>query len=89
MLDLNKLNIDFMGGRRIAYIVSAILIIISFLSLAVRGLNLGIDFTGGTLVELSFSETVDLAEVRSALTGSAYGDAVVQYFGSSREIMIR
>lgn len=89
MLDLNNLNIDFMGMRRYMYALSVILIVASFITLAVRGLNLGIDFTGGTLVELSYNESVDLAEVRNAISGSTYSDAVVQYFGSSREIMIR
>ncbi len=78
-----------MEKRRIAAVFSAILIIISVGSLLTRGLNLGIDFTGGTLLEVGFSESVELDSVRTALVGTEFAEATVQYFGSSKDVLIR
>jgi len=69
--------------------VSAILLLISVLSLGVRGLTFGIDFTGGTLVEVGFVESVNLDLVRTALAEADFGEAVVQNFGSSRDVLVR
>ncbi|MEM9301642.1 MAG: protein translocase subunit SecF, partial [Pseudomonadota bacterium] len=82
-------NIDFMGHRRVALIVSLLLIAVSIGSLAIRGLNFGLDFTGGTLIELGYAQPVDLAEVRESLGAEGFDDAVVQTFGSAREIVVR
>ena len=84
-----RFNFDFMGKRRQAFIFSLALIIGSLVSLATRGLNFGIDFTGGALVEVSYQEAVELDEVRSRLAAAELGDAVAQYFGSAREVLIR
>jgi preprotein translocase subunit SecF len=65
------------------------LIAISLGSLFVRGLALGLDFTGGTLIEVGYSNPVDLVKVRDALAGSGFGDSVVQHFGSPREVLVR
>lgn len=78
-----------MEKRRMAFVLSAILIVVSLGSLFSRGLNLGIDFTGGTLVEVGFSESVELDAVRSTLAGTEFGEATVQYFGSAKDILIR
>ena len=83
------LNIDFMAKRKVTTFVSIVLIIISIVSLVGRGLNLGIDFTGGTLVEAGYSKPVELAKVRDALVNSEFNSAVVQYFGSANEVLIR
>ncbi|RLA34015.1 MAG: protein translocase subunit SecF [Gammaproteobacteria bacterium] len=82
-------HIDFLGKRKIAYVFSLVLILISLGSLATRGLNLGIDFTGGTLVELGYAEDVELAGVRQALADNGYDGAVVLHFGTSRDVLIR
>jgi preprotein translocase subunit SecF len=82
-------NIDFMGKRRIWFLISALIIGLSFLSIAVRGLNWGIDFTGGTLLEVHYAQPVELDQVRAALSESGLGGAMVQHFGSSRDVMIR
>ena len=82
-------EIDFMGQRRVAVIASALLLLISFSSLALRGLEFGIDFTGGTLIEVGYQDSVDIDSVREALTGAGYGDAVVQHFGTSRDVLVR
>lgn len=82
-------NIDFLGQRRLAMVVSILLFVVSIGALLTRGLNLGIDFTGGTLIELGYTKPVELTEVRSALVAGGYGDAVVQHIGSAREVMVR
>lgn len=85
----NELNIDFLNKRKVAWIVSAILILVSIASLSTRGLNLGIDFTGGTLVEVGYEQTIELGDIRSALEANNFNDAIVQYFGTSKDVLIR
>lgn len=82
-------NIDFLGQRKLAVMVSIVLFVVSIGALATRGLNLGIDFTGGTLMEFGYAQPTELAVVREALVGNGYGDAVVQHIGSAREVMVR
>ncbi len=84
-----KLNIDFMGKRKHAVIFSSLLIIVSIASLAIQGLNLGVDFTGGTLVEVGYDKAVELESIRSSLAASEFGEATVQYFGSASDVLIR
>ncbi|RDH92189.1 MAG: protein translocase subunit SecF [endosymbiont of Seepiophila jonesi] len=80
---------NFMGGRKLALIVSSAVILVALASIVVRGLNLGIDFTGGTLVEVGYQETVDLPKVREALAAEGFSDATVQHFGTSRDVLVR
>ena len=82
-------RIDFIGRRRIAALISISIIVILLLSLFIRGLNLGIDFTGGTLVEVSYSSSVNAEEVRTNLRRLGLDSVVVQYFGTSRDVLIR
>ncbi len=89
MSNQNNIKIDFLSSRKIALVFSAILLVISIASLSTAGLKKGIDFTGGTLVELSFAESVDLDGLRSLLDSAEFKGAVVQYFGSSKEVLIR
>ena len=84
-----KTEFDFMGKRRIAYIFSATLIILSVSFFLARGLNYGIDFTGGTIVELGFSGPADLSSIRSILSQSEFSDAQVQYFGTASDVIVR
>ena len=84
-----RFNFDFMGKRKIAVIFSALLLGVSLVSLFTQKLNFGIDFTGGTLVEAGYQETVELDQVRNVLSATEFSDAVVQYFGSARDILIR
>lgn len=84
-----KTNIDFMGKRTIAFIVSAILIVLSISSLTVRGLNFGLDFTGGMLIEVSYPAAPEIASVRASLEGAGLPDAVVQTFGAASDIVVR
>ena len=80
---------DLIGKRRYALFLSLALILIAVASLFVRGLNFGLDFTGGTLLEVGYAEPVELVQVREAINRAGYEDAVVQHFGSSRDVVIR
>ncbi len=86
---IQQINIDFMVMRKPAIMVSLALILISIISIGVRGLNLGIDFTGGTLIEVGYQQPADLNEVRSALADAGFDDAIVQHFGSATEVLVR
>lgn len=82
-------TIDFMGKRWIAFALSGVLLLIAVAAIMIRGLSFGIDFTGGTLVEIGYQEPVELGMVRDTLRGAGYDDAVVQSFGTPRDILIR
>ena len=78
-----------MGFRKPAMLMSATLILVSILSLAILKLNLGIDFTGGSVIEVGYQQSVELQPIRNALDTSGFGDAIVQHFGSAKEVLIR
>jgi len=82
-------TIDFIGKRFIAAIISAVLIGAGVYSFATSGLNLGIDFSGGTKVELAYENEVSVIEMRNTLQNGGFPEAVVQYFGSNRDVLIR
>lgn len=81
--------INFMGIRRVAFAVTLLLTLASLASLAIKGLNLGLDFTGGTLIELSYQQPVELSTVRGQLGQAGYGDALVQSFGATTDVLVR
>lgn len=85
----NDTDINFMGQRKMALAFSVLLIVASIVSLGIKGLNFGLDFTGGTLIEISYSEAPELADVRSTLTESGFEEFTVQTFGSARDIVVR
>ena len=80
---------NFMGLRKIAALCSVVLLVVSIGALAVNGLKFGLDFTGGSLVEVGYEQPADLNNVRSQLKEDGYTDAIVQTFGSPTEILIR
>ncbi len=84
-----RFNFNFMGKRKQAAVFSGLLLGISLFSLVTQQLNFGIDFTGGTLVEVGYQQTVELEQVRELLSATEFSDAAVQYFGSARDVLIR
>jgi len=80
------IHIDFIGRSKIAFMISAIMILTSLGALAVKGLNFGIDFTGGTLVEVKFDQAPTIADVRDSISPKGYGNAVIQEFGAPNEV---
>ena len=82
-------NINFIGNRNIALIFSGVLMLISIGSLAVRGLQMGIDFTGGTLIEVGYQKAADLTVLRNTLDAEGFDDATVQNFGTAKDVLIR
>lgn len=84
-----RFNFDFMSKRKVGLVISSLLIIMSIISISLEGLTFGIDFTGGTLIEVGYSESVDLDAIRTSLTNSEFKDATIQYFGSANDILIR
>ena len=80
---------DFLGKRRLAGMISLALIVVGIASLLVRGLNFGIDFTGGTLVEVSYKDSVTVERIREQLKSAQFDGARIQYFGTSRDILVR
>ncbi len=86
---LKESNVDFLSKRRYAAIASIVVLLICLGSMFVRGFNLGLDFTGGTVIELGYAEPVEVAEVGNMLSTMGYTDALVQHFGSNRDVLIR
>ncbi|WP_407275898.1 protein translocase subunit SecF [Halothiobacillus sp. DCM-1] len=80
---------DFFGKRRYAYIISVILLLASLASLATRGINFGLDFTGGVVIEVGYPKAANLDSIRALLKKNQFNEAVVQYFGTSESVMIR
>lgn len=81
--------IKFMGHRRMLAAVSIVLLLISLGSLAVRGLNFGLDFTGGAQIEVGYEQPADVEVIRTTLNSAGYRDVVVQFFGNNTDVLIR
>ena len=82
-------NFDFMRLRKPALILSSVLLLVSVFSLITMKLNVGIDFTGGSIIEVGYPQAVELEPIRNALEAQGFGDAIVQHFGSASEVLIR
>ena len=82
-------NIPFMSYRRFATIGSLVLLIMSIGSLSFKGLNLGLDFSGGTLIEVSYAEAADLVDIRDLMTNNGFDDFQVVNFGSNSDVLIK
>ncbi|MDC0941632.1 protein translocase subunit SecF [Gammaproteobacteria bacterium] len=82
-------NIPFMSYRRFATIGSLALLIMSIGSLSFKGLNLGLDFSGGTLIEVSYEEAADLVDIRDLMTNNGFDDFQVVNFGSNSDVLIK
>ncbi|MFT5880433.1 MAG: preprotein translocase subunit SecF [Moritella sp.] len=82
-------TIRFMKMAKPAFIVSALLVILSIGTIAVKGINWGLDFTGGTVIEVGYQSPADLTKIRPLLSAEGFDDAIIQHFGSSRDVLIR
>ena len=82
-------KLDFMSKRQMALYLSAALVVICLLSMLIRGMNLGLDFTGGTVVEVGYPNPVELTGIRTVLAQADFDGAEVQHFGTSSEVLIR
>ena len=82
-------TINFMGVRNIAFAFTLVLTLLALVSLFTKGLNLGLDFTGGTQIELSYEQPADLGKIRAQLAGAGYADSVVQSFGATTDVVVR
>jgi preprotein translocase subunit SecF len=85
----SSLNINFLGKRLPAMVLSVLVLLVAAGSLIVQGLSLGIDFTGGTLVEVGYQQPVKLDVIRTALNKEGFDDATVQHFGTSKDVLVR
>ena len=86
---LDNLNIDFISKRKMAYIISSLLILLSLTSILFRGLELGIDFKGGTDIALRFDDPIDISEIRTELDNIGLGNIEVKTFGGESGILVR
>jgi len=84
-----KKDIPFMSYGRLTTAISLITFLLAIYFLAVKGLNLGVDFTGGTMMEVSYPQTANISEVRTAVQSVGLSDVTVQNFGTSRDVLIR
>ena len=82
-------DIPFMRWRRVGAVISITTFILAIFFIVTKGLNLGIDFTGGTILEVNYQQAADLEKIRTVLTGKGVSDASVQNFGTSRDVLIR
>ncbi|RUO20438.1 protein translocase subunit SecF [Aliidiomarina iranensis] len=93
MFQITKIDennpLRFMSINKWTTILSVVLIVLSLSALVTKGLNWGLDFTGGTLVEVGFEQPADLEELRTVLEGNEFGDAVVQNYGTQRDVLVR
>ena len=88
-LDFSSKNISFLKVHIIGFVLSSILIVGSIISFLSFGLNFGIDFKGGTLIEIETKEDIDISQIRNALNNLSLGDIQIQEFGSKNDILIR
>lgn len=84
-----KRDIPFMSYGRLTTTISAVTFVLAVIFIAVKGLNLGIDFTGGTLMEIGYTSPVDLTKIRAALDEQGFKEATVQHFGTAHDVLIR
>ena len=82
-------TINFMGVRNVAFGVTVLLTVLALFSWFHKGLNYGLDFTGGTLIELTYEKPADVTQVREELVKAGYHEAIVQSFGATTDLLVR
>ncbi len=85
----HKTSIDFVGISWVAYLLTGLMFVASTISLATQGMHMGIDFAGGTLIQLRFQAPPALQDIRTTMVGLGLGDVVIQEFGTREEIILR
>ncbi|MFD2179487.1 protein translocase subunit SecF [Veronia pacifica] len=85
----NDISINFMRWSKGAFLLSALMIAAAVATVSTKWLNWGLDFTGGTLIEVGFEQPADLPQIRQSLEANGFGDAVVQNFGTATDVMVR
>lgn len=88
-LNYGRKVIDFMRWDNVAFMISGLLLVASIAIMGVRGFNWGLDFTGGTVIEISLDKPANLDDMRAAMEKAGFADPVVQNFGSSRDVIVR
>jgi len=86
---LTNTNIKFMAQRKVALLLSITILLLSLSSLIFRGMEFGLDFTGGTILEVAYPDSVELTPIREVLKQNEFADAIVQHFGSANEVLVR
>ncbi|MFK5985928.1 MAG: protein translocase subunit SecF [Pseudomonadota bacterium] len=86
---LTNTSIKFMAQRKIAILISTIFIVLSLSSMIFKGMQFGLDFTGGTIIEVEYPDAVTLGPIRNTLKENQFIDAIVQHFGSANEVLVR
>ncbi|HET8707566.1 MAG TPA: protein translocase subunit SecF, partial [Pseudomonadales bacterium] len=86
---MTSFNFDFMAYRKMAFIISIVTGILSIVSIATKGFNLGLDFTGGTVIEVHFEKPVDVEPLREALLKANIHDAITSHFGEANDVLVR
>lgn len=86
---VNRRILPFMKFEKLMAIISALLVVVSIIAISVKGLNLGLDFTGGVSADVKYTQSVKSADVSEALTQAGFEDAVVQYLGTNQELLVR
>ena len=86
---MRETSIDFMGKRKVFAAASIVFVLLALGDIIFQGLNLGLDFTGGTLVEVQFPEPAQPSEVRQYLEQAGFEGGTVQFFGSERDLLVR
>ena len=82
-------NLNFVGQRKLAARTSIVAMLIAIAAIAINGLNFGIDFTGGTLVEVGYDDAADIESVRQTMASNGFPEAVVRHFGSTTDVLVR
>ncbi len=84
-----KTNIDFLGKRKMWYVISSIMVVLGMFSVFIKGISYGIDFRGGTELVLTFQQSIDVGDIRAALTKVGLGNSEIKYYGTENSVLIR
>jgi preprotein translocase subunit SecF len=84
-----KTNIDFLGKRKVWYVISSAMVLVGMIGLLFKGITYGIDFQGGTEIVLAFQQKIEISDIRTVLTKVGLGNSEIKYYGSDNFVLIR